>query len=402
MQFLNDYMSASERENAIFEAQMNRESIALDNKFSSLMQEHALRLSDIDLSVALERYSDDSTQALFEREMAIYMEGVKEWWAEFKKWFSNLINKLCGKTTPDVQAGLEAAKNDPGKVTLPCDVDEVVKGGESVLDKIKNFFKYKKDDGSLDVGKIAAEAGGAAVVSAMLGIGGVKLADTFKEKEYDKKDLPPLWERILAFFKKADSTVKDIKDDTPEGKSIKDVIMKVFQPIKDILGKVKNAIVGLVKKDKPEGADDPKANAEGENNDDAATDNKGGNEVHAKTSKTNRIIQLANSWKISTKGKGDKVTIDELEDYVNKIEAHAKKNANKKVLGEIDGFREAIKEFKDKNINEFTIEDDIVGALPVFEAMAPIDDAIIDRELMLMTESEEADVAEFIDLVDSL
>lgn len=401
MQFLNDYMSASERENAIFEAQMNRESIALDNKFSSLMQEHALRLSDIDLSVALERYSDDSTQALFEREMAIYMEGVKEWWAEFKKWFSNLINKLCGKTTPDVQAGLEAAKNDPGKVTLPCDVDEVVKGGESVLDKIKNFFKYKKDDGSLDVGKIAAEAGGAAVVSAMLGIGGVKLADTFKEKEYDKKDLPPLWERILAFFKKADSTVKDIKDDTPEGKSIKDVIMKVFQPIKDILAKVKNAIVGLVKKDKPEGSEDPKADSNGE----ATDENKTVSDADLKKAKQDakaEILAQAKKYNISDPKKGNKVTLADLNDYITKLEAKYKEKNIKEFLDKVPGWKKAIKDWEDKGYTEFTIDDEIHCALPVFEAMAPIDDAIIDRELMLMTESEEADVAEFIDLVDSL
>lgn len=436
MQFLTDYMNASERENAIFEAQMNRESIALDNKWNALMQEHTLQLADIDLSIALERYSDDDAQALFEKELATYMEAVKDWWKSFKEWIRNLVNKLCGKPSDDETAGMTKAKTSNDEIELPCNPDEAISTVKRFTGMVKNHMKYKKEDGSWDKTKIAADAAGVSLFGALLGGTGVAIANVVKKTKIKAAELEPKKkegdEALIELSKAVDALPET---DTPapatsgEGEAkesggeniLKTYATKIISFFRQyFLDPIKNFFKKLGKGDgSAENKEETKALPEGEHKGgETKTDDNAGTETPKKEGDDN-IAALKAELKAARKGIGDKAqpwgvgdrrlitdakktSVSDLKEIVKKL--REKSNANSPKNKEaIDKFADVLKRCEDAGITEFTHAELFEDEIPMFEAtMTPIDDSTIERELMLMTESEESEVNEFIELVDSL
>jgi hypothetical protein len=180
MSFLYEYMSDDElrdaRENAVYE----NESLHLDNQMKILCMEHEARISDIDTQVILENYTGDDLTELYKKEMIIFTESVKDWWENFKKWFTGVINALLGKNKHQELPPEEAKK----EIELPIDVKKANSIGRRFLDAIKRPFNYKKDDGSINYGKIAGEAVGTTVgLSAIIGTGSFLFKKTKMTKE---------------------------------------------------------------------------------------------------------------------------------------------------------------------------------------------------------------------------
>lgn len=168
MHFLYEYMDSDELELAKEQAQFENIDKHFQNQFHKLTLEHALRLNDIDTACLIKESTIDELEALYEREMLLYSEGVKEAWEKFKKWVRNLFNKLLGKSD-------ESAKNIKGKdgkqkIELPFNPKEVPSTIDKVTEAVRKHTIYKdKNTGKWNVDGIFVTVlgitGGASVIT---------------------------------------------------------------------------------------------------------------------------------------------------------------------------------------------------------------------------------------------
>lgn len=239
MTFLYEYMTVEERAEAIEEAQFMNESMKLDHELEKLQMEHAIRLSDIDTECLVKEYTQEDLENMYMAEMAIYMEGVKDWWENFKKWVSNLINKITGNKP-------EKPSNPEGDVTLPCDPKEV----ENILDKTKNVVSnitnFQKEDGSLDEGKVLKGIGIAAATGSLATAVAAAVNKPFRTT------LGKAFESVTNLIPKFNSVKSSIDSQNPgtdeasqkKCKGIKELFSKVFSPLTNAFNKLRGKTSG--------------------------------------------------------------------------------------------------------------------------------------------------------------
>lgn len=208
MSFLYEYMTESEHADAIEQAEFENMSMKFDHALECLRMEHAVRISNIDTEILVNEYTQEDMENLYVQEMAVFMEGVKDLWAKFKKWIHELVQKITGKRNRDAE---QQAKNSDEEVELeydPKQVPGILKKANAVLKKV---IDVKKDDGSgIDPKKLATRLGIAAATGAAT-VGAVFLAAKKKTK-VKKGELVPVIEVIDAEIIEADKIVQALPE----------------------------------------------------------------------------------------------------------------------------------------------------------------------------------------------
>lgn len=247
MAFLYEYMTDAELEAAKEQAEFENASMKLDHALECLRMEHAIRVNNIDTECMINEYTQEDLENMYTREMAMYMEGAKEWWAKFKAWVSNIIKKITGKKNSDADA---AAKKSDEEVELDYDPKEA----KTVLAKVNGILHkvtdVKKDDGSgVDPKKLASRLGIAAAAAAATA-GAVFLA-TKKKTKVKKSELPALRDEVQAELTNVDNTIQGLPEPSgddaaaqAQAQSIKDIGTGAVRWGQDIINQMMRHIMG--------------------------------------------------------------------------------------------------------------------------------------------------------------
>lgn len=157
MSFLYEYMSAEELEVAQENARIENELLHINNEYEVLTMEHAVKLNDIELQAILENASDEDLNHMYESEMVVYQEGVAEWWEKFKAWVKGIVNAILGKVNKTSENVSGEDKNK--ELELNVNPNALQKILNTIKNVLRNIVKFKDENGKVQVGKIAAEAG---------------------------------------------------------------------------------------------------------------------------------------------------------------------------------------------------------------------------------------------------
>ena len=247
MAFLYEYMTPEELEDAKEQAEFENASMKLDHSLECLRMEHAIRINNIDTECMINEYTQDDLENMYTQEMAMYMEGVKEWWAKFKAWVASIINKITGKKNPDADA---AAKKSDEEVEMDYDPKEA----KTILAKVNGILHkvtdVKKDDGSgVDPKKLASRLGiGAAAAAATAGA--VFLA-TKKKTKVKKSELPAIRDELQGELNSLNQTIQGLPEPSGEdaaaaaqAQTIKDVGTGAVKWGQDIINQAIRFIMG--------------------------------------------------------------------------------------------------------------------------------------------------------------
>lgn len=247
MAFLYEYMSPDELAYAKEEAQINNDSMKLDHALECLRMEHAIRVSNIDTESLIQEYTQEDLENMYVKEMAIYMEGVKEWWDKFKTWVKNLVNKILGKKVT------EPPENTEEEVTAPYSpkkLDEVLNKAKSMISSITNV---QKEDGSLDTEKVAVGLG------LVAGAGGIAagLKAIYKPVKMKIKDLIA---GLNSNGKNLTEVSNTLNNAAPSGgedaekkcKGIKDLVTPILSTVNGWIANAWSIVSGGKKKDNGE------------------------------------------------------------------------------------------------------------------------------------------------------
>lgn len=246
MAFLYEYMSPDELAYAKEEAQFNNDSMKLDHALECLRMEHVIRISNIDTESLIQEYTQDDLENMYVKEMAIYMEGVKEWWEKFKAWVKSIVNKILGKKST------EPPENPEEEVTVPYSpkkLDEVLNKVKSMISNITNI---QKDDGSLDTEKVVTGLG------LVAGAGGIAagLKAIYKPVKMKIKDL-------IADLNSNGKNLTDVSNslnNAPSGgedaekkcKGIKDLVTPILSTVNGWISNAWAIVTGAKKKNNGE------------------------------------------------------------------------------------------------------------------------------------------------------
>lgn len=247
MAFLYEYMTPDELEIAKEQAEFENASMKLDHSLECLRMEHAIRINNIDTECMINEYTEDDLENLYTREMAMYMEGVKEWWAKFKAWVASVINKITGKKNPEADA---VAKKSNEEVEMDYDPKEA----KTILAKVNGILHkvtdVKKDDGSgVDPKKLASRLGiGAAAAAATAGA--VFLA-TKKKTKVKKNELPSIRDELQSELNGLNQTIQGLPEPSgndaaadAQAQTIKDIGTGAVKWGQDIINQAIRFIMG--------------------------------------------------------------------------------------------------------------------------------------------------------------
>lgn len=272
MAFLYEYMSPDELAYAKEEAQFNNDSMKLDHALECIRMEHAIRISNIDTESLIQEYTQDDLENMYVKEMAIYMEGVKEWWEKFKNWVKSIVNKILGKKSN------ETPENPEEEVTVPYSPKKL----DEVLNKVKgmisNITNIQKDDGSLDTEKVVTGLG------LVAGAGGIAagLKAIYKPVKMKIKDL-------IAGLNSNGKNLTDVSNslnNAPSGgedaekkcKGIKDLVTPILSTVNGWISNAWAIVTGAKKKNSGEQGSSDSADNSGssksENQDTSTSDTK--------------------------------------------------------------------------------------------------------------------------------
>lgn len=402
MAFLYEYMTDDElqfaREQAVFE----NESRHLDNEMAILCMEHELRLHDIDTSAILENYTEDDLTALYKKEMVVFTEGVKEWWEKFKDWFKGVIDALLGKHKTEPPKPEEADE----EVDLSVDLKKANTIADKFLAALKKPFNFKKDDGSLDYGKICGEAA-ITGFGALLTGGGI----LFRKNKMKKKEAEKEKNDLLNKGKEAQNIVDSARfSDNEEGQKeatlAKEIATNFNRFIDFVLGKAKK--VGKAVKDKAEEVGkkitgkDKKDDGKKEPEEKPVKNEEGTVTVEDAKKAQHVLLSISKNWKIHNPSDGNTIKIDEMKKVVSEAKKKVEANPDNKIKDKIPEWEKVIKWMEENNINECTVEE-MDGYLYTEFAMDSLDviDYNYDVESFLESHSEE-DIDELISLVDNI
>lgn len=216
----------------IDELQFELESMKFDHEFETLRANHEIMLSTINTEKLIYEYADNKISYLYETEMEVYMEGVKEWWERFKAWVRNIINKITGKTTP-------SGGSPDEEVEIPFDPDQA----NSIISKargmIKNITNFQNEDGSLNKEKVGGALGiaaGAATIGAMI-------TAALKPRKKRRKDADKAVDDVSNNLRAASDDIDKMSPKGPEDdkkfKGIKDLFTNITGTFGNLIGKFK-------------------------------------------------------------------------------------------------------------------------------------------------------------------
>lgn len=364
MSLLYDFMTESElnlaKESALFE----NESIHIDNSLAVLCMEHATRLNDIELEAFLNDYTESELTDMYDKEMTLFTEGVKEVWESFKKWIKGIIDALLGKAKDVPAEARDEAKQSNEEVELPANPHKAISLGKKLAGKIKNLTKFKKDDGTYNKIGIAVDlAAGVAVTGASVKgisdiISGIKTKTKVK-----KSDVPGLLDEATEVGKELGDAIDSNTNvaDSNLLATIKEFVSPVISLINSLTEPLKNAIskVATKVKDKKQKGND---NKEPENND---TENKDEQTIspsdaefkRRESAVKQRLIKAAKTMNIFDKSKKNKINVTDMEKIVSELKSKISKGKMKEYENDVKEFEEVIKLMKKNHIMEFTFDD---------------------------------------------
>ena len=172
--FLYEYMDSDELQEAKESALLDLEAALINKDFAILEMTHELNIHKADTKVLVENGTDEDLAALYQQEMEVYTEGVKDLWEKFKNWVIKIWNTITGKKlTPEQRA---AALKAQGKTELPFNPNEAINVAEKSIPVIEGLPKYIKGDGSLNLPLIGTTVGlGIATGAAGVGVSALNL-----------------------------------------------------------------------------------------------------------------------------------------------------------------------------------------------------------------------------------
>lgn len=258
--FLYEYMDSDELQQAKESALLNLESAMIQKDLILLEKSHELNIHGIDVKVMVENGTDDYLAELYQEEMEVYTESVKDLWDRFVNWLKKIWNKIRG------------VKPDPSKVkgniALPFDPNGVCNDAEKAINFVDKLPNFIKTDGTVDKGKVGV-ALGISVVSGSLGAMVTGFIDRNKKKTVvTPTEAVTLFDKIKGLFdkvvKKADELKEKIKD-TKVFQAIKNFIDPIVSKIQDAFNWLKNKLFPNKDKEKESSGEMPSAEKEKEN-----------------------------------------------------------------------------------------------------------------------------------------
>lgn len=237
MSYLYEYMSADELTSAKEDMLFENACMKMNHAYDCLMMEHEIRVNNIDTECLVREYTQEDLEKMYVAEMAVFTEGVKEWWEKFKAWVKNTIASIFKKK--DISDDTQ----DPNEI---IELDYDTKQANSILTKIRGILKriidVKKDDGSgIDPKKLAtrlgvavgAAAGTTAVIYAVKKK--VKISRKDAEDQYDE-----LNNNVNGISNDMDSmtTSTESEEDTAKLKMIQELVTGAIKMARDAVSNI--------------------------------------------------------------------------------------------------------------------------------------------------------------------
>ena len=263
MALVFEYSDPDELYTAQMEAVNENASLHLEYEMQKVMMEHELRLNDIETRALLENYSDDILEALYEKEMEIFIEAEEGIISKIIAWLGGIIKAIFGIKAENPEAMVV--------VPDPAETKGAFAKAKEAINKVKGAIKdHKLISGLIGAGALAGA-----------GVAIKKAIDNKKEvKASEAESLKDEGAKVLEEAKNAlGDAEKDSSSDV--AKLINELKSEVLNPLTNLVNKLGSAIGGK----KSEEAK-PEENKEGEAKGEEKKDEKGGkNEVTDKTSK---------------------------------------------------------------------------------------------------------------------
>lgn len=243
MALVFEYSDPDELYTAQMEAVNENASLHLEYEMQKVMMEHELRLNDIETRALLENYSDDILEALYEKEMEIFIEAEEGIISKIIAWLGGIIKAIFGIK----------AENPEAMVVVPDPA--ATKGAfakaKEAINKVKGAIKdHKLISGLVGAGALAGA-----------GVAIKKAIDNKKEvKASEAESLKNEGAQVLEEAKNAlGDAEKDSSSDV--AKLINELKSEVLNPLTNLVNKIGSAIGG-----KKSGEAKPEENKEGEAN----------------------------------------------------------------------------------------------------------------------------------------
>lgn len=242
--FLYDYMTESERADAIRDMQFDNDIQVINNNLAILEMEHELHLKEIELRAITENYTEDDIYEMYKAEMMVYTEGVGDIFTGFITWLGNIIKAIFGiKPEPEY---ITVAKEEGATFEAPCNPHKVVAAVEAIPRAIGSLGNCIKEDGSIDKPKLLGSLGLQAALlggAGLLSVEGLKKAFGGKTK-ITAEEAEKVSEEL---GKAADSTEDAIKKAANLDDNKKKTIMDFVKPIIEFARNIKNSILNWFK-----------------------------------------------------------------------------------------------------------------------------------------------------------
>lgn len=361
MSLLYEYMTESElafaKENAIFE----NESIHIDNSLTVLCMEHETRLNDIELEAFLNGYTESELTDMYDKEMILFTEGVKEIWENFKKWIKGIIDTLLGKAKDVPSEVKEEAKKSNDEVELPANPNKAITFAKNTASKIKNLVKFRNDDGTYNKTGIAIDLAGAAIAGGVSIKGVSDIVSAIKTKTKIKKsEIPGLIDETVEVGKELKDSVDSISNTSDSSllNTIKEFVSPALNLITSITESLKNAlkVAGEKVKDGVEAVKSSVKNSIGKKDEQTISPSDEEFKKRKKEVKQS-LIKAAKSMNVFDGSKGNKINVTDMEKIVSELKSKISKGKMKEYENDVKEFEEVIKLMKQNHIMEFTFDD---------------------------------------------
>lgn len=361
MSLLYEYMTESElafaKENAIFE----NESIHIDNSLTVLCMEHETRLNDIELEAFLNGYTESELTDMYDKEMILFTEGVKEIWENFKKWIKGIIDTLLGKAKDVPSEVKEEAKKSNDEVELPANPNKAITFAKNTASKIKNLVKFRNDDGTYNKTGIAIDLAGAAIAGGVSIKGVSDIVSAIKTKTKIKKsEIPGLIDETVEVGKELKDSVDSISNTSDSSllNTIKEFVSPALNLITSITESLKNAlkVAGEKVKDGVEAVKSSVKNTIGKKDEQTVSPSDEEFKKRKKEVKQS-LIKAAKSMNVFDRSKGNKINVTDMEKIVSELKSKISKGKMKEYEDDVKEFEEVIKLMKKNHVMEFTFDD---------------------------------------------
>lgn len=243
MSYVYAYMTEAERMEAYENAQFENAMLKIDALFERVDTEHRIRIHNIETELYVRECGSDELSKIYEKEMELYTEGVKEAWDKFISFIRNLLHKIGEKL------GL-IKKVEDKKKKFPIDIDlkavnACVKDVNKAVDK---FITSKTGKFTLTIGGIVGGIGTAYTIKDAISKAKEKTGSSASVKNMDVEEIGSILDDTLNVandtVEKVEKAAKATAGDNENGvlQGLREAVQGVLSWVHDTVNKIRGKL----------------------------------------------------------------------------------------------------------------------------------------------------------------